>query len=1078
MSDKNILIVEDESIIAMEMEMTLLDMGYKVCDIVNKGENVLPTVKKKKPNLILMDINLKGRMNGIDAAKSLYENHYDIPIVYCSAEINKERLDKIKVPNTYGFMIKPLKEDNLYTTIELCYEKHKLETELKNKNEELEKTNEELKMSYEELERANEELERSFEELERTNVELEEVNEELDEVNEELEEANEELKISENKLSIIFNNNIDPQLLWEISSSNEIILISVNNAYLNVVNTYGFNLKKEDFIGKKINEVAKLSGISPEVLDFTLKQYHKALTTKEIVKYNIDVKLKEKSYYSEYTLTPILNNEGECKYILFNSYNITDIVEAQNKLKESEARLRTIVKNMPVMLDAFDENNNIIMWNKQCEIVTGYSEEEIVNSDNPLKLLYPDEDYRKELINFWANREDNFYDAQSTIMAKNGEKKIISWYNVSKTNPIKGWNDWAIGIDITKQKELEQALKERERQYREIFEGSRDGYVIVDINSHITKANKSFCNMLGYSIEELKNIENFYEITPEKWHEWEREEIWNNRLLKKGYSEVYRKEYIRKDGTVFPVELQSYTVRDNENNILYLWGVARDVTEKVRAENEIKESEEKFRNFFENASDPIFVAEAETGILIDANKKAEGLIGKTKQEILGLHQSELHPPYQCQTTKKSFKEDGNQEGNTVYKEFKVLHKDGHTIPVEISPSVIKIKGKKAIYGIFRDISYRRTMEKKLREQNQKLENIIEGTQLGTWEWNIQTGETIFNERWAEIIGYTLDELKPTTIETWGKFAHPDDLVKSNNLLQKHFNNELDFYEFESRIKHKSGEWVWVLDRGKVIEWDEDGKPLLMFGTHSDITNRKKTEYKLKDFTKKLEESNKELKSFAYRVAHDLKSPLNNLISGLRLMKRGKVVEHKEKTFIIDEMTEKTYKLIEQIESILNFSKITISSSFKALRLKKLVEGVIKTLNNLIRDKSATIITNNIDIKVCADEGLFVSLFQNLIYNALKYNKNKPEIIISVVSKNNNEWLFSIKDNGIGISEKDKDKIFELMYRVENIKKEYEGTGIGLASCKKIVELHNGEIWVESELDKGSTFYFTVPKKIV
>ncbi|MEI7673766.1 MAG: PAS domain S-box protein, partial [Deltaproteobacteria bacterium] len=129
----------------------------------------------------------------------------------------------------------------------------------------------------------------------------------------------------------------------------------------------------------------------------------------------------------------------------------------------------------------------------------------------------------------------------------------------------------------------------------------------------------------------------------------------------------------------------------------------------------------------------------------------------------------------------------------------------------------------------------------LSHERERLAAIINGTNIGTWEWNIQTGETIFNNRWAEIIGYTLDELAPVSIETWMKFAHPDDLQLSSELLERHFRGDLDYYECESRMKHKSGDWVWVLDRGKVASWTKDGKPLMMFGTHLDLTARKQAE---------------------------------------------------------------------------------------------------------------------------------------------------------------------------------------------------------------------------------------------
>ena len=140
--------------------------------------------------------------------------------------------------------------------------------------------------------------------------------------------------------------------------------------------------------------------------------------------------------------------------------------------------------------------------------------------------------------------------------------------------------------------------------------------------------------------------------------------------------------------------------------------------------------------------------------------------------------------------------------------------------------------------------HRLNAEFELKEQKKNLSDIIYGTRAGTWEWNIQTGKTVFNERWAEIIGYSLEEISPTTIETWSKFAHSDDLKKSGELMDKHFSGELDYYEFESRMKHKNGHWIWVLDRGKVVSWTDDGKPFMMMGSHQEITEQKISEQKI------------------------------------------------------------------------------------------------------------------------------------------------------------------------------------------------------------------------------------------
>ncbi len=148
-------------------------------------------------------------------------------------------------------------------------------------------------------------------------------------------------------------------------------------------------------------------------------------------------------------------------------------------------------------------------------------------------------------------------------------------------------------------------------------------------------------------------------------------------------------------------------------------------------------------------------------------------------------------------------------------------------------------------------------EKRLRESQEQLGFAIEGSGVGLWDWRVQTGQTTFSERWAQIIGYTLDELAPIDITTWQKFAHPDDQQKSNELLQKHFAGETQAYECEARMRHKDGNWIWVLDRGKVTQWDETGKPLRMTGTHLDITERKAAESELRRYRKDLENMVKE-----------------------------------------------------------------------------------------------------------------------------------------------------------------------------------------------------------------------------
>lgn len=130
-------------------------------------------------------------------------------------------------------------------------------------------------------------------------------------------------------------------------------------------------------------------------------------------------------------------------------------------------------------------------------------------------------------------------------------------------------------------------------------------------------------------------------------------------------------------------------------------------------------------------------------------------------------------------------------------------------------------------------------------QEWRLRSILEATHAGTWEWNVQTGQCTFDHIWASIVGYTLDELAPCDFRTWERFTHPDDLALSNERIRQHFEGEIDYYECDVRMRHKDGRWVWVQDRGRVTSWTADGKPLLMFGTHIDITARKDAEEALR-----------------------------------------------------------------------------------------------------------------------------------------------------------------------------------------------------------------------------------------
>lgn len=202
--------------------------------------------------------------------------------------------------------------------------------------------------------------------------------------------------------------------------------------------------------------------------------------------------------------------------------------------------------------------------------------------------------------------------------------------------------------------------------------------------------------------------------------------------------------------------------------------------------------------------------------------------------------------------------------------YRMKHKDGHWKWIMTRGHLLRdADGSPLTFSGFHvDITESENHKALYLKEREKYLSIIEATRAGTWEWNIQTGENKYNERWAEIVGYTLDELEPITDETWSRLVHPEDLQESNRLIQSLFYKEREFYSMECRMKHKEGHWVWVLDKGNVVSWTEDGKPLYMYGTHIDITEAKQLEMEIKeseDNYKFLVESSYDI---VYRIGKD------------------------------------------------------------------------------------------------------------------------------------------------------------------------------------------------------------------
>ena len=380
----------------------------------------------------------------------------------------------------------------------------------------------------------------------------------------------------------------------------------------------------------------------------------------------------------------------------------------------------------------------------------------------------------------------------------------------------------------------------------------------------------------------------------------------------------------------------------------------------------------------------------------------------------------------------------------------------------------------------------RKSEEKLKEEQRRLVNIIKATKVGTWEWNLHTGEIFINERWAEIIGYRLDELSPLTVKTWRKLVMPEDLKATDDLMEKHLNGQINFMEQEFRIKHKKGQWVWVLANGCIIDIKGDGKPLLMAGTMQDITEKKQQ----KNLEKEIEVAKQSVRfkqNFLANMSHEIRTPLTGVLGMIELLDQTPVSK-KQKDYL-NTLKSSTENLREIINQVLDFSKIEagkLTLKYRKFKFQNLLVNAQKLFSCICSKDIVFNIVVDSQMPTCllADEGRIAQIVNNLISNAVKFTE-KGEIGLKAFPVPGDTQLddllirIEITDTGLGITPESQKKLFIPFSQVgDNDTRLFEGTGLGLSICKELVALHGGEIGVESTPNKGSKFWFTFKAGLV
>ncbi|MGQ0739969.1 MAG: PAS domain-containing protein [Bacteroidota bacterium] len=528
-------------------------------------------------------------------------------------------------------------------------------------------------------------------------------------------------------------------------------------------------------------------------------------------------------------------------------------------------------------------------------------------------------------------------------------------------------------------------------------------------------------------------------------------------------------EIIQKDGTKLMVFEQGTVLYDENGKATGMFGTTQDISERKKAEAELLIAQKKFQAIFDNTADGIYQSTID-GKFIMANPSMANIFGYDSPEELISSVTDIGSQiYADPADRKRMSEIITSQGHIENYELRVVTKHKQHIWVSANIRIVKDDkgGFSCFEGTLEDISERKKAEEQLLHLSNRLQLAIRATAIGIWDWDIVNNTTEWDDEMFRMYDVKPDEY-PSITAAWEASLHPDDLERVKEELTTALQGEKE-YDTGFRIicKDKS---VRYIKGNALVLYDQAGSPVRMIGTNGDITQRKNAEEEILQLNKNLEQ-------FANITAHDLQEPIRMVSGFLGLLdkKYADIIDAQGKSYI-DRAKDGADRMSILIKDLLEFSRSGNKAAKKEpVDLSSVLELVHKDMSIVMQDTSASLHVAGAMPVVVGTQSALYRLFLNLVSNGIKFRKKDtaPKVTICM-EEDTDSWVFTVQDNGIGVPEKDQPKLFQAFQRLHR-KEDYPGTGLGLVTCKKIVETHGGRIWMTSEYGKGTGFHFTLPK---